>query len=341
MGARDVIVVGGSAGAIEASIQMLARLPPGLPGTVLVAIHRGPSVPGVLPQMFARAGPLPADYATNDEAYRPGRVYVAPPDRHLLVSGRRLRVTRGPREHGLRPAVDPLFRSAARELGPRVVGVILSGVLDDGTEGLALVKRHGGVAIVQRTEDAEHAGMPASALAHVDVDHVLPAASIGAVLTRLVAEPLRADAPAPGRDAADIGGNGLDGTPPSGALQPITCPECGGSLWETIARGHERYRCHLGHAFTARTLAALQDGRLEEAMWSALRNLEESAALRRRLAERATRAALVELAAVYATQAAQAEERADRLRTLLVDPDPLSQTSEMSEELLDAPGVED
>jgi two-component system chemotaxis response regulator CheB len=332
MRGRDLIVVGGSAGAIEALAEMLAGIPPTLPATLLVAIHRGPTMPGVLPRMLERYGLLPAKYADDGELYRHGHIYVAPPDHHLLVSGERLRVTRGPREHGLRPAVDPLFRSAARELGPRVVGVILSGVLDDGTDGLEFVKRHGGIAIVQRTEDAQHSGMPASALERVQVDHALAAADIGAVLTQLAGEPVEAPAATDTQDTAEAGGEGLNGAPPAGVAQPITCPECGGSLWQTTAKQQDFFRCHLGHAFTARTLVALQDGRLEQTLWSALRNLEESAALRRRMAVRARGGSLVQMAGLYEAQAARAQERADMLRALLVDPDPVPQPAEPEEE---------
>jgi two-component system, chemotaxis family, protein-glutamate methylesterase/glutaminase len=336
MDGRDVIVIGGSAGAIEALIEILAGLPPDLPASLLVAIHRGPTQPGVLPRMLERCGRLAAQYAVDGEAYEHGGIYVAPPDHHLLVSAERLRVTRGPREHGLRPAVDPLFRSAARELGPRVIGVILSGALDDGSEGLSLVKQHGGIAIVQRTEDARHVDMPASALERVPVDHVLPAAGIGSVLSRLVRESVTGRPPCGIPDAAAAGAQGLDGPPPPGMVQPITCPECGGALWHASARKQDRFRCHLGHAFTTRTLAALQDGRLERALWSALRNLEESAALRRRLAERAKGGALPELAALYEAQAVRAQERADMLRALLVDADPLPQPAEAPEEMIES-----
>src|SRR5262249_4827150 len=156
-------------------------------------------------------------------------------------------------------------------------------------------KRHGGVAIVQRTEDARHSDMPASALERVDVDHVLPAAGIGVVLARLVDEPVQWSPASGSPDTAQAGGPGLHGAPPPGVLQPVICPECGGPLWRTNMKRNEHFRCHLGHAFTLRTLAALQDGRLEQALWSALRNLEDSAALRRNLAALAQGGALSEM----------------------------------------------
>jgi two-component system chemotaxis response regulator CheB len=300
---------------------MIQGIPVAFRGTVLVAIHRSAGLPGGLAPLLERAGSLPASFARDGESMRPGHVHVAPPDRHLLVSGDSLRVTSGPREHGFRPAVDPLFRTAAREQGPRVVGVVLSGVLDDGTAGLSIIKRHGGVAIVQRTGDAEFDGMPASALHNVDVDHVLAAADIGPLLWRLSVEPVSA-LPGNGHpDVAAVGGSGLR-QPPTGVIQPFSCPECGGALWRTAVKDSDRFQCHVGHAFTERTLAALQDGRLESALWIALRNLEETAALRRRLASRARGAGLPAMAEAYEQHAAHAESRADALRALLLDPEP-------------------
>jgi two-component system chemotaxis response regulator CheB len=323
MAGRDLVVIGGSAGALEALSRLLQQTPSDVGATLLIAVHRSSQQPGAMPEILSRRGVLPVTYAVDGEAFRRGRAYVAPPDRHLLVSGERLRVTRGPREHGFRPAVDPLFRTAAREHGPRVVGVILSGVLDDGTEGLALVKRHGGVAVVQRPDDAEHDGMPTSALEQIDVDHSLPAADIGPLLARLADEVVPGTAPLHVHDVAECGDTGLRTKPPPGALEPFTCPECGGPLWKSHPTREGRYRCHVGHAFTGRTLMSLQEGKLEEALWTALRHLEEHAALRRRLAARARGGALHAMADVYEHEAERSEERATTLRRILVAPDPL------------------
>ena|SRR5688572_9658429 len=158
MAGRDLVVIGGSAGALEALTRLLECIPPMIEATLLVTIHRSAELPGAMPSVLARHGPIPASFALDGEEFRRGHIYIAPPDHHLLVSGDRLRVTRGPREHGFRPAIDPLFRTAARERGPQVVGVLLSGALDDGVEGLALVKRHGGMAVVQDPDDAVHGG---------------------------------------------------------------------------------------------------------------------------------------------------------------------------------------
>ena len=336
MAGRDLVVIGGSAGAVEALTSLLARIPPRIGSTILVAIHRSPELPGAMPEVLSRCGSLPVSYAVEGEEFRPGHVYIAPPDHHLLVSGERLRVTRGPREHGFRPAIDPLFRTAAREHGARTVGVILSGVLDDGVEGLALVKRHGGVAIVQRPEDAVHDEMPENALTQVPVDHALPAALIGPLLARLADEPTTVVLPQKSHDVAEGGDAGLRTREPPGLLQPFACPECGGTLWQSHPAGQPYFRCHVGHTFTSRTLLALQDGKLEQALWTALRNLEEHAALRRRLAARARGGALHAMAAVYEDQAARSEERADTLRRILVEPD-FPQTSTGGEAVVPSP----
>lgn len=322
MAGRDLVVIGGSAGALEALTALVSRIPLRMASTLLIAVHRGTEAPGRMPEVLSRCGTLHAEYAANDEVFEAGRIYIAPPDHHLLVSGNALRVTRGPREHGFRPAIDPLFRTAAREHGPRTVGVILSGALDDGVEGLALVKRHGGVAIVQRPDDAVHDDMPTHALEQVPVDHVLPAGAIGPLLERLSHEQITSALPSPPpRDVAENGDAALRMKGPPGVLQPFACPECGGTLWQSHPGGQSYFRCHVGHTFTTRTLVALQEGRLERALWTALRNLEEHAALRRRLASRARGGALDAMAATYEHQARRSEEHANVLRTLLVEPD--------------------
>lgn len=154
MSARDIVVVGASAGGVPALLDLASGLPEKLPAALFVAVHSSAESPGALPAMVGRAGPLPAAHAVDGQPFAHGRIYVAPPDHHLLLHDGTVRVTRGPRENGFRPAVDPLFRSAAVSQGPRVVGIVLSGALDDGTAGLQTIKRHGGIAIAQNLEDA-------------------------------------------------------------------------------------------------------------------------------------------------------------------------------------------
>jgi two-component system, chemotaxis family, protein-glutamate methylesterase/glutaminase len=199
---RDVVVVGASAGGIEALTTLVRGVPADLPAAVLVVIHIWPYAKSSLPQLLSRAGALPAAHARDGEPIEHGHIYVAPPDHHLLIRDGRIELTRGPRENDTRPAVDPLFRSAAHAYGKRVIGVILSGALYDGTIGLMAVKARGGVAIVQDPEDAAVGGMPRSALKHVAADYVLPVSEMAAVLTRLIQQPAMEERAAPGDEAA-------------------------------------------------------------------------------------------------------------------------------------------
>src|SRR5215813_13704929 len=185
---HDVIVIGGSAGSLEPLTTIVQALPAGLKAAVLVVMHVRPGSDGVLPQILGRTTVLPVTFAEHGEPFSHGHVYVAQPDLHLIVTDGRLRLVHGPRENGFRPAIDPLFRTAARELDSRVVGVILSGALSDGAYGLSLIKQHGGVAIVQDPEEARVDSMPMKALSTVDADYVLPAVQIAAAVTRVIEE---------------------------------------------------------------------------------------------------------------------------------------------------------
>ncbi|HEV8164959.1 MAG TPA: chemotaxis protein CheB, partial [Actinomycetota bacterium] len=237
-----------------------------------------------LPDILTRHGPLPASHAKDGEPIEQRRIYVAPPDHHLLLRAGHVHLARGPRENGHRPAVDPLFRSAAWEYATRVAGVVLSGTLDDGTAGLLAIKSRGGVAIVQHPEEALYPGMPNNAIEHVEVDHVLPAAGIAGTLARLAREPvpeptdpvaaeLKAEVELEGFSMEAIGG----GNPgrPSG----FSWPDCNGVLWEIQEGGLVRFRCRVGHAWSPESLLTQQSEALEAALWAALRSLEERAAL--------------------------------------------------------------
>jgi two-component system chemotaxis response regulator CheB len=333
---RDVIVIGGSAGALQALKQVLRALPAGLPGALFVVIHTSPDSPGILPRLLAKDSALPVAYGTDAKPIRPGHVYVAPPNHHLLVKPGHMLVTRGPRENRFRPAVDPLFRTAAIAYGSRVVGVILSGAQDDGVSGLAHVKRHGGVAIAQDPDDAETPSMPENAIRQVSVDHVLRAGDIGAVLAGLVGrgrqEAIMTTDKAPARDVAEIGTDALNATPPPGPPSPFTCPECGGALWELRDGGLVRFQCHVGHGFSSESLVAAQSDALEAALWAALRALEESAALRRRMADRARERGMTTIARSYEEHAEESDLRAAVVRRALVNA-PAANPDEVSTEV--------
>ncbi len=292
MSGREIVVVGASAGGVEALRALVGGLPADFPGSVFVVMHTAPDSPGVLAQILDRSGPLPAANATNRERIRPGHIYVAPPDMHLLLEPGRIRLTHGPKENRFRPAVDQLFRSAAAVYGPRVVGVILTGGLDDGTSGLLTVKRLGGVAVVQNPEEAFMPSMPQSALAQVEVDYMLPLAEIAPMLARLartsVAEQGGYEVP----EELDIEvkiameENGLEaGVTKLGSPSIFTCPECHGTLLQLKENGRPRFRCHTGHAYSSDSLLAEMTESVEEALWGAIRSIDESAMLMRHMAE--------------------------------------------------------
>jgi len=303
MSSFAVIVVGASAGGLEPLRQIIQDLPVGLPAAVLVVLHIGSA--SALPAILSRTGSLSAHHPVDGEALLPGRIYVAPPDLHLIVEDERVYLRRDPQENGHRPAIDPLFRSASLAYGPRTIGVVLSGALDDGAVGLALIKHKGGIAIVQDPDEAMFDSMPRSVLDLVDPDWVLPAARIGGKLgelaDELVAHPAIPVAPTPPE--------------PGGPPSEFSCPACGGVLWENPTRTY--FRCRIGHAFNAESLLAKQSEALETILRSAERAFAERADLNRRIAERSRRKDRPAAAAHYAQAALQADEKAAAVRQLL------------------------
>ena len=322
MPGRDIIVVGTSAGGVEALRALVSGLPKDFPGSVFVVMHTAPDSPGILAQILDRWGPLPSANAVNRERIRPGRVYVAPPDGHLLLEPGHVRVTHGPKENRFRPAIDPLFRSAAQVFGPRVVGVILTGGLDDGTSGLWAIKRLGGTAVVQDPEEAFMPSMPLSAINRVEVDYTLPVAEIAPLLVRLastsaaeqggyeVPEELNIEVGIAKEDRGLDIGLGKLGTP-----SVFACPECHGTLLQLKENGRTRFRCHTGHAFTADSLLAEITEHVESSLWSAIRAIDESAMLLRHMAEHIREAGNgAGVAEQFLEKARDAERRSELVR---------------------------
>jgi two-component system chemotaxis response regulator CheB len=301
MDKRDIVVIGGSAGGLAALERVLAGVPRDLPAAMLVVLHRDPVRESSLPAVLARRGPWPASAAVHGDRVEHGHILVAPSDNHLIVRRGYVHVIRGPRENGHRPAVDALFRSAAAAYGPRVVAVLLSGFGDCGTAGLMSVKARGGLAIVQDPADAEVPEMPRNARAHVPLDAVLPAASVGPLLAARCREPAGPSPPNRPRGLAVVEGD----EPGLGA--DMVCPSCGGRMTEGHLGGHDVFRCHVGHAFSLPALASEQAEAQERALWAAVRTLEESAALSRRSAARASAKLGPRLAEKAAIQARNAE----------------------------------
>jgi two-component system chemotaxis response regulator CheB len=308
---HDIIVIGGSAGAVDPLLQLVGRLPSGLRAALFAVLHIAPSSKGELAGLIQRAGALPCALAEDGEPIREGRIYLARPDHHLLLEAGRVRVVHGPKENLVRPAIDPLFRSAAAAYGPRVIGVILSGMLDDGAQGLAAVKRAGGLAVVQHPKDARYPSMPLSATLAAGPQYRVPIGEMPDLLARLSAEPVAVptgagEPPLPGHPSGS--GGPTNGAEPAeiakdraetevaanalmteeamrelGQASVFTCPDCGGVLFEIEDSGAPRYRCSIGHAYGAQSLAAGKDANVEEALSAALRALQESERLSRRL----------------------------------------------------------
>jgi two-component system chemotaxis response regulator CheB len=321
MSHRDIIVIGASAGGLEALKQVVKGLNSDLDAAVFVVIHTGAGSAGILPEILERAGPWPAGYPADGESIISQRIYVAPPDYHLLIARDIVRITKGPKENGFRPAVDPLFRTAAEGYGPRVIGIILSGGQSDGTVGLAQIKDAGGLTVVQNPEDALVPAMPENAIRYVDVDHVVNAADIPALILSQRVDAVKK--PTPTRrskpDSAEVGTDRLHSAAgPPGEPSAFVCPECGGPLWELNERGLLRFRCHVGHAYTGESLVEAQAVALEQALWTALRSLEEGAELRQRMARHAREHRMFAIAKGYSDQAREMEERAAVVRRALV-----------------------
>ena len=291
MAGRDIIVVGASTGGVEVLAQLARGLPPGLPATVFVVCHISPGARSLLPEILSRAGPLLAAHARDGEPTYPGHIYVAPPDRHLLLEPGRVRLRGGPRENHARPAIDPLFRSAARAYGRRVIGVVLTGALYDGVAGLMAVRAAGGVAVVQDPGDALVAALPMNARDIAGADHVVPAAGLARLLVDLVHQPLEPEGGLPMADplekmtdivAADM--NAQVRGERRGAVSVFTCPECGGSLWQVDEKNLLRFNCHVGHTYLGEALLGEQSEALEAALWTAVRTFKEKVVLARQLA---------------------------------------------------------
>lgn len=279
---RDVVVIGASAGGVEALTRLLAALPAHFPAAVFTVLHMNPHWPSQLPRVFGRDTLLPVAFAVHGEPVERGRVYVAPPDNQMMIRGDRLHVVRGPKENGHRPSVDALFRTAAASYGGRVIGVVLTGYQNCGTAGLMSIKARGGVAVVQSPDQAMARDMPQSAVDNVAVDHVVSLDEIAPLLGRLVREPPGPAAPVvPGTVAQ------LEGDEP-GQPAEIVCPVCYGSMTQARLNGYESFRCHVGHVFSLDDLSAEQSESVERALWAASRALEESAALAYRMSAIAT-----------------------------------------------------
>jgi two-component system chemotaxis response regulator CheB len=324
MQGHDIIAIGASVGGVEALSNLVAQFPEGLAATIFIVQHVSPTATSQLAQILDRAGLLPATTAQDGESFELGHIYVAPPDRHLLVKQGYLRVTHGLRENRVRPAIDPLFRSAAVAYGARVIGLVLTGLQNDGTSGLMAIKRCGGIAMVQDPTDAPYPDMPMNALQQVEVDYCVPILKMGAILYRLTREPVMGTLSIPEdlRIEVSIAENPTetgDRTEELGESVSVICPECGGPLRELRDKKLRRYRCHLGHAFTAESLLEGQSEAIEYALWAAVRTMEDRVRILMTLAHGRREQNHSKLAAAYETQAKELQRHAQQIRQMLLE----------------------
>ncbi len=321
---HDIIVIGGSSGSIDALSNLVAKLPADLPAALFVVVHTSPEGPSFLAQILDRASTLKARVANDPDDIRHGTIYVAPGDHHLLVKDHFVRVMRGPRENRLRPAIDPLFRTAAVAYGPRVIGILLSGYLDDGVSGLLAIKRCGGITIVQDLQDAEVPDLPRHALEKVPVDYVLPVAQMAEHLNNLVRSPAPERVPVPldiqiEAQIAETGVSTIAMADQLGTLTALSCPECSGPLWHVDGDEVQRYRCHTGHSYTAQFLLNAQDHDLEQALWEAVRSMDQQVKLLETLTDDEHKAGREKMAHIYGQRAREAQQHADVIRRHLIE----------------------
>lgn len=338
LSSSDLVVIGASAGGVEALVRLVRELPADLRAGVLVVLHVNPDGSSALPTILERSGRLPARHAEDGESIISGQILVAPPDRHLIVDDGRVRVVRGPRENRHRPSVDVLLRSAALAREGTTTGVVLSGALDDGAAGMRAIHRLGGRTVVQTPSDALIWSMPASVIATIQPDHVMPADEIGRALPRLLeAGPPRPADPDPDFRArieqevrmARMDGDAFDRDPPGQSSQ-FGCPDCGGVLWEADDNGVPHFRCRIGHAYTARALLAAEEEDVEDALWAGLRALEEQESLTRRMLDRPWAKDSV-LKSRLQERARISHRRADTLRKFLVSAGPTLRSDDAAE----------
>jgi two-component system chemotaxis response regulator CheB len=327
MAGRDIIVVGTSAGGVEALSQVVGGLPSGFPASLFVVCHFPAGGRSILPEILSRSGPLLASHPTDGDPFYPGHIYVAPPDRHLLLGpDGRMRLTRGARENHCRPAADPLFRSAARYYGPRVIGVVLTGALYDGTAGLMAVRGAGGLAVVQDPREALVAAMPQNAARLAGADHVVRLADLAPLLVNLSHDPVNVERGARSMDPIERLPEVVDQdmarqaqNDRRGEVSVFTCPECGGSLWQVDETGLVRFRCHVGHAYGGEVLLSEQTEALEAALWTAVRTFKEKSILASQLAHHQLASGNPEAAARFEEQAGQAARFGGLIQQLLLE----------------------
>jgi two-component system, chemotaxis family, protein-glutamate methylesterase/glutaminase len=329
MANRNVVAIGASAGGVEALRYFASKLPTDLPACVLIVIHLSTQFRSTLDTILSEAGPLSATFARNGQALRNGHIFIAPAGFHLIVEDNRLQLGVGQRENSARPAIDPLFRSLALCCGPRAIGVVLTGTLGDGASGLLALEQCGAITVVQDPRDARFPEMPATAIARSNPQHVVPLVALPDLLTRLVHEPAGAPRPVPDTikyevEVAKTGQASMSNLDRIGRRSVLACPDCHGVMWEIDEGDLVRYRCHVGHAYTAELMSLALDENLTRALGSALRALDERIALADRLSRQASAGNRPHLAQSWQQKAREFQKEADVIRTAITRVDQLA-----------------
>lgn len=319
---RDIIVIGTSAGGVETLPKLFAPIPKSFPAAFFVVLHVQANTPSLLPHLLNRTNELTALHPRNNERIRHGHIYIAPPDHHLLIEPNRMRLSHGPRENRHRPAIDPLFRTAARTYGPRVIGLILTGTLDDGSVGLLEVKKQNGLTIVQQPEDAMYADMPRNAMAACNPDFCAPLSRIPELLNQAVhtivdKKGVKAAKDRGMRPESKRIKSATEVKRSLGSPSGFVCPECNGPLWNITNGRSELFRCLVGHSYASENLFAAQSEAVERSLWVALRALEERVELQRNLAERARRAKQLHVSRQFLARSRENSQHANLIRKVL------------------------
>ena len=333
MANRDILAIGASAGGVEALIALAGNLPRDFPAAIFITVHLGPHKGSVLDEVLSNAGPLPAAFASGHDRFRKGCILIAPADSHMILEGDTVLLGHGPRENFARPAIDPMMRSAAVCCGERVVGVVLTGTLSDGASGLWAIDQCGGMTVVQDPGDAAFPDMPENALKRVRPDHVVRLKDMPRLLMSLCAQPAGQPMPVPENIEFEVaiakGGHAkISDMDRFGARSGFACPDCHGALWELDEGDLVRYRCHVGHTYTAELLSVALDENLRRAMGVALRTLEERRTLAGRLQHQAERGGLHLLATSWAQRADEAQQELEVIRQSIVRLDKLAASQE-------------
>jgi two-component system, chemotaxis family, protein-glutamate methylesterase/glutaminase len=320
---KFIIVIGASAGGTNAISQLLAQLPQEINAAVFIVLHLSDvAIGNQLISRFQRNTSLTCVLGEDREPIKKGTAYIAPANGHLVISADKIVIGHGPKENRWRPSIDVLFRSAAAAYGERVIGIILSGMLNDGTAGIIAIQRSGGTCILQDPNDAEFPEMVLSAFSNIQADYSPPVSQMGAAIMDVVSNKQLKGIGAPPEIKAEAAiaeraSTGIDVVRPLASQSVYTCPDCGGGLWEITEQGFHRYRCNIGHAYTETELLKRQSAETESTLWIALRMMEERKDLLKKIEGQEKSKGLLKLATAHANDAMVLQEHIVNLKSLL------------------------